>query len=60
LDIINTLSEHYGISAPIFIDNREAVTKLIETKGQLISLVVSEKDKKLRVETIEKSMREAV
>jgi len=59
LDIINTLSEHYGISAPIFIDNREAVTKLIETKGQLISLVVSEKDKKLRVETEEKSMREA-
>lgn len=50
LDIINTLAEHYGFSAPIFIDNREAVTQLIDTKGQVISLIVSEKDKKLRVE----------
>jgi len=50
LDIINTLSEYYGFSAPIFIDNREAVTRLIDTKAQVISLIVSEKDKKLRVE----------
>ena len=50
LDIINTLSEFYGFSAPIFIDNREAVTRLIDTKAQVISLIVSEKDKKLRVE----------
>lgn len=50
LDIINTLSEHYKFSAPIFIDNREAVTKLIDTKAQVISLVVSEPDKELRVE----------
>jgi len=49
IDIINTLSEHYGFTAPIWFDNREAVTELIPTKGQLISLVVSE-DKKLRVE----------
>ncbi|WP_144556171.1 AAA family ATPase, partial [Bacillus pumilus] len=28
LDIINTLNEHYGISAPIFVDNAEAVTEL--------------------------------
>ena len=53
LDIINTLSEYYGLSAPIFIDNRESVTKLIETKGQAISLIVSEKDKNLRVEVEE-------
>lgn len=51
LDIINTLSEHYGFSAPIFIDNAEAVTELIETRGQIIRLVVSENDKVLRVET---------
>ena len=49
LDIINTLNEHYGISAPIFVDNAEAVTELIETDSQLISLVVSKKDKQLRV-----------
>ncbi|WP_256846877.1 AAA family ATPase [Paenibacillus sp. Pae108] len=51
LDIINTLSEHYGITAPIFIDNAEAVTQLIETKGQKICLIVSAADKQLRVET---------
>jgi len=50
LDIINTLSEYYNFRAPIFIDNREAITKLIETKSQVISLIVSEKDKKLKVE----------
>jgi DNA repair exonuclease SbcCD ATPase subunit len=60
LDIINTLSEHYGFSAPIFIDNAEAVTQMIETHGQQIRLIVSEKDKQLRVETQEKAMKEAV
>ncbi len=50
LDIINTLSEHYDFMAPIFIDNAEAVTKLIDTKSQTIALVVSEQDKELRVE----------
>jgi chromosome segregation ATPase len=50
LDIINTLAEHYDFDAPIFVDNAEAVTKLIETRGQIIKLVVSEFDKKLRVE----------
>jgi DNA repair exonuclease SbcCD ATPase subunit len=60
LDIINTLSEHYGFSAPIFVDNAEAVTKLIDTKSQVISLVVSEMDKALRVEQIESKLGEAV
>lgn len=50
LDIISTLSEHFGVSAPIFIDNSEAVTKLIPIDAQVISLVVSEEDKTLRVE----------
>lgn len=56
LDIINTLSEHYGFSAPIFIDNAEAVTKFIDTKAQTISLIVSEQDKALRVEQIDDSL----
>lgn len=51
LDIINTLSKHYGISVPIFIDNSEAVTKLAQIDSQVISLIVSEQDKQLRVET---------
>lgn len=50
LDIINTLGEHYGFSAPIFVDNAEAVTQLIDTDAQVIRLVVSEGDKKLRLE----------
>ncbi|MHB1421261.1 MAG: hypothetical protein ACYCX4_17065, partial [Bacillota bacterium] len=62
LDIINTLSEHYGFTAPIFVDNREAVTRLIPTKAQVISLIVSEADKKLRVECnmVTQQQREAV
>lgn len=59
LDIINTLADYYGFNAPIFIDNREAVTRPIETVGQLISLVVSEPDKTLRVVTESKEYKEA-
>jgi hypothetical protein len=40
LDIINTLGQHYGFSAPIFVDNAEAVTQLIDTDSQVIRLVV--------------------
>lgn len=50
LDIINTLAEHYGFAPPIWIDNAEAVTQLIPTKGQMIRLIVSEADKSLRVD----------
>lgn len=50
LDIINTLSTHYGVQAPIFIDNREAVSQLIDTDAQIINLIVSDQDKQLRVE----------
>ncbi|MEC0310149.1 hypothetical protein P4H67_25680 [Paenibacillus lautus] len=40
LDIINTLGQHYEFSAPIFVDNAEAVTQLIDTDSQVIRLVV--------------------
>src|SRR5699024_7587212 len=50
LDIINTLSQHYGVQAPIFVDNAESVTQLIDIDSQVISLVVSEADKQLRIE----------
>ncbi|SEP57601.1 AAA domain-containing protein [Virgibacillus subterraneus] len=50
LDIINTLSQHYGVQAPIFVDNAESVTRLIDIDSQVISLVVSEADKELRIE----------
>jgi len=48
LDIIRTLSEHYGFRAPIWVDNAEAVTRLIPVDSQVIRLVVSA-DKALRV-----------
>jgi exonuclease SbcC len=50
LDIINTLSDHYGVYGPVWVDNRESVTWLPETKSQLINLIVSEGHKKLTVE----------
>ena len=50
LEIIDILGQHWGISIPVIVDNAESVTRLRRTKAQLIRLVVSEKDKKLRVE----------
>lgn len=49
IDIINTLSDFYKVSAPLWLDNRESTTKIPETESQVINLVVSEKDKKLRI-----------
>lgn len=51
LDIISVFSEHYGIQAPVFIDNRESVVNIIDTDMQIVNLIVSADDKKLRVET---------
>ncbi len=50
IDIINTLSSKQGIYLPIMVDNRESTTNIIESKCQIINLVVSEPDKVLRVE----------
>ena len=50
LDIINVLAGHYGCTAPIFIDFRESVSQIIKTESQVINLIKSEQDKKLRVE----------
>ena len=49
LDIINTLSKHFGVQAPIFIDNRESVNELIDIDSQIINLVVT-KDNPLKIE----------
>lgn len=48
LDIINAMCKVKGISAPIFIDNRERVNKIIPTISQIINLVVSH-DKELTI-----------
>lgn len=51
LDIINTLSKLYGLSAPVFVDNAESVTTLRPIDSQVIQLVVKEGQKMLKVET---------
>ena len=50
IDIINTLSRHYGAQVPLFIDNAESVTDLLQADTQVIRLVVSKADKELRCE----------
>ncbi|EKQ52414.1 MULTISPECIES: hypothetical protein [unclassified Clostridium] len=49
IEIINTLSEFYGETAPIFIDNRESINEISKTESQIINLIVS-RDKQLRIE----------
>ncbi|MBO5143575.1 MAG: hypothetical protein J6C46_11415 [Clostridia bacterium] len=51
LDIIKTLTNFYDVQAPIFIDNKETVNKLIDIETQLITLIVSS-DEKLRMEVL--------
>jgi exonuclease SbcC len=56
IDIINALTEHYNINAPVFIDNRESIVSLPECKSQIINLIVV-KGMKL---TITSDLEEAV
>lgn len=60
MDIINVLAEHFELAPPVVIDNAEGVTRPIETHGQQIRLIVSEKDQKLRVEMVQQKVMEAV
>ena len=52
LDIIRSLSELYGVSAPVFIDNSEAIStgNFPEMDAQMIHLIVTD-DKELTVES---------
>jgi DNA repair exonuclease SbcCD ATPase subunit len=58
LDIISVLNEHYDVKAPIFLDNRESTTDIPEIDAQIINLIVSPADEKLRVEA--RQLAEAV
>lgn len=53
LDIIRSLSELYGVSVPIFVDNAESLNEfnLPDMDSQMICLYVSE-DKQLKVEAM--------
>ena len=50
MDIIDTLSEFYGVRVPLFVDNAESVTHLQPIGSQVVRLMVSEADKELRIE----------
>ena len=50
LDIIQTLCKYYNLTMPVLIDRSESFITLPETDMQIIRLIVSADDKKLRVE----------
>lgn len=54
LDMIKTFSEHYGIAPPIFVDHSESVTRLLDTPGQQIRLIVSEDYQTLHIEEVKR------
>lgn len=48
LDIINAICRANGVYAPIFIDNRESATDIIDVDSQVINLIVDASCKKLK------------
>ncbi|OJX83346.1 MAG: hypothetical protein BGP01_03330 [Paludibacter sp. 47-17] len=48
LDIIHAISNKHGVSAPIWIDNRESVTEIPKMETQIINLVVDPRYFKLQ------------
>lgn len=50
IDIINALTKFYNVTAPVFIDNAEAVTKFVNCNSQTVKLIVDETCNELRVD----------
>lgn len=50
LDIINAICRANGVNAPIFIDNRESATDIIDVDSQVINLIVDASCKRLKVQ----------
>lgn len=57
IECINTLSRHFNMYLPIFIDNAESVVELIPCESQIIRFVVDGSYDKLTV-TVKKSVKE--
>ena len=45
IDIINAICNFEGITAPLFIDNRESVTNIPPVESQIVNLIVSNDDR---------------
>lgn len=41
IDIINALTDHYKIHAPVWIDNRESTIRILPCKSQIINLIAT-------------------
>lgn len=41
VELVNVLSEHYGVAIPLFVDNSERVNSIGKTDAQLITLAVT-------------------
>lgn len=52
LDIINALTSYFKVSAPVFIDNAEAVTEFVPVNSQTIKLIVDESEPQLVVKEV--------
>ena len=52
LDIINALTIHFKVNAPVFIDNAEAVTEFVPVNSQTIKLIVDESEPQLVVKEV--------
>jgi DNA repair exonuclease SbcCD ATPase subunit len=52
IDIVNALNLHYGILAPIFIDNRESITTLIASQSQIVNLIVDKDSQTLTIQNV--------
>ena len=52
LDIINALTSYFKVTAPVFIDNAEAVTEFVSVNSQTIKLVVDESKPQLVVKEV--------
>lgn len=57
IECINTLSKHFNMYLPIFVDNAESVVKLIPSESQIIRFVVDESCERL---TVKGSVRESL
>lgn len=48
LDVINSLSKHFEKKVPIFVDNAESITDILEVESQIVKMYVV-KNKKLKI-----------
>lgn len=56
LDIIRTLSKHFGLYVPIWIDDREGILSIIDVDTQIINLTASKKHKDITIEYEQKEV----